>query len=148
MPGFTFVASMSAIVYAGATPMLAEVDDTFTLDPVDVEAASRAAPKPSSPSTCGARAISTRSATSPRSWHPAHRRRGAGVRWELPRARLGSIGVGGAYSFNLYKTITCGDGGMLVTDTQDLYERCFALHDQGHLPFDRHRDRSSGHTSA
>jgi 8-amino-3,8-dideoxy-alpha-D-manno-octulosonate transaminase len=34
----------------------------------------------------------------------------------------------------LYKTITCGDGGMLVIDTQDLYERCFALHDQGHLP--------------
>jgi 8-amino-3,8-dideoxy-alpha-D-manno-octulosonate transaminase len=51
--------------------------------------------------------------------------------------RLGSIGVGGAYSFNIYKTITCGDGGMLVTDTDDVYERCFALHDQGHLPLRR-----------
>ncbi|MEO7371819.1 MAG: aminotransferase class I/II-fold pyridoxal phosphate-dependent enzyme, partial [Ilumatobacteraceae bacterium] len=38
VPGFTFVASMSAIIYAGATPVLAEVDDTFNLDPVDVEA--------------------------------------------------------------------------------------------------------------
>src|SRR4249919_274521 len=38
VPGFTFVASMSSIVYAGATPVLAEVDDTFNLDPRDVEA--------------------------------------------------------------------------------------------------------------
>ena len=37
VPGFTFVASMSSIVYAGAKPVLAEVDDTFNLDPVDVE---------------------------------------------------------------------------------------------------------------
>ena len=38
MPGFTFVASISAIVYARATPVLAEVDDSFNLDPADVEA--------------------------------------------------------------------------------------------------------------
>jgi dTDP-4-amino-4,6-dideoxygalactose transaminase len=37
----------------------------------------------------------------------------------------------------LYKTITCGDGGMLVTDSPEVYERCFALHDQGHLPLRR-----------
>ncbi len=38
VPGFTFIASMSAIVYAGALPVLAEIDDTFNLDPADVEA--------------------------------------------------------------------------------------------------------------
>ncbi|MGZ4725680.1 MAG: aminotransferase class I/II-fold pyridoxal phosphate-dependent enzyme, partial [Ilumatobacteraceae bacterium] len=38
VPGFTFVASMSAIIYTGASPVLAEVDDTFNLDPRDVEA--------------------------------------------------------------------------------------------------------------
>ena len=38
VPGFTFVASISAIVYARAMPVLAEVDDSFNLDPVDVEA--------------------------------------------------------------------------------------------------------------
>src|SRR5262245_28772046 len=36
VPGFTFVASMSSVVYAGASPVLAEVDDTFNLDPRDV----------------------------------------------------------------------------------------------------------------
>ena len=47
---------------------------------------------------------------------------------------VGGIGTIGIYSFNEYKTITCGDGGMIVTDDQTLYERCFAMHDQGHAP--------------
>ena len=38
VPGFTYVASISAIVYTGATPVLAEVDQSFDLDPADVEA--------------------------------------------------------------------------------------------------------------
>jgi dTDP-4-amino-4,6-dideoxygalactose transaminase len=49
-------------------------------------------------------------------------------------AWLGSFGAAGIYSFNEYKTITCGDGGMLVTRDEDLYRRCFAMHDQGHSP--------------
>ena len=40
----------------------------------------------------------------------------------------------GVYSFNEYKTITCGDGGMIVTDDEELYNRLFAIHDQGHAP--------------
>jgi 8-amino-3,8-dideoxy-alpha-D-manno-octulosonate transaminase len=47
---------------------------------------------------------------------------------------VGGIGTIGVYSFNEYKTITCGDGGMIVTDDEDLYTRCFAMHDQGHAP--------------
>ncbi|MDZ4159458.1 MAG: DegT/DnrJ/EryC1/StrS family aminotransferase, partial [Anaerolineaceae bacterium] len=45
-----------------------------------------------------------------------------------------SIGDAGTLSFNVYKTITAGDGGMVITDDEDLYRRCFALHDQGHSP--------------
>ena len=37
VPGFTFVASISAIVYTGAVPVLAEIDRTFNLDPEDVK---------------------------------------------------------------------------------------------------------------
>ena len=47
---------------------------------------------------------------------------------------LGSFGDAGVYSFNEFKTITCGDGGMLVTDDEALYRRAFAMHDQGHSP--------------
>lgn len=37
-PGYTFIASLSSIIYAGAVPVLAEVDRTFNLDPEDVRA--------------------------------------------------------------------------------------------------------------
>ncbi|MCE7987933.1 MAG: hypothetical protein DYG89_42760 [Caldilinea sp. CFX5] len=47
---------------------------------------------------------------------------------------IGSIGHVGAFSFNVYKTITSGDGGMVITDDEELYKRCFAFHDQGHSP--------------
>jgi dTDP-4-amino-4,6-dideoxygalactose transaminase len=47
---------------------------------------------------------------------------------------VGGIGAAGIYSFNEYKTITCGDGGMIVTDDEELYKRFFAIHDQGQAP--------------
>ena len=139
VPGFTFVASMSSIIYAGATPVLAEIDDTFNLDPVDVEARITSKTKAILAvhmlgAACDLDALSD-----------IAERHGIMLIEDAAQAfggsyhgrRLGSIGIGGAYSFNLYKTITCGDGGMLVTDKPDLYERCFALHDQGHLPLRR-----------
>lgn len=139
VPGFTFVASMSAVVHAGATPVLAEIDHTFNLDPDDVEA--RITPR-----TKAILAVHMLGAPCDldRLQQIAERHDlyliedtaqafGASYHGRM----LGSIGVGGAYSFNIYKTITCGDGGMLVTSSDELYERCFALHDQGHLPLRR-----------
>src|SRR5271168_214912 len=38
VPGYTFIASLSSIIYARAVPVLAEVDQSFNLDPADVEA--------------------------------------------------------------------------------------------------------------
>ena len=52
VPGFTFVASISAIAYARARPVLAEVDESLNLDPVDVERRITPGPEPSSRSTC------------------------------------------------------------------------------------------------
>jgi 8-amino-3,8-dideoxy-alpha-D-manno-octulosonate transaminase len=47
---------------------------------------------------------------------------------------VGSIGHAGTYSFNIFKTITAGDGGMVVTRDEAAYRRFFGLHDQGHSP--------------
>ena len=46
----------------------------------------------------------------------------------------GTIGDMGAYSLNVFKTITTGDGGFVGTSDPDLYERAFGYHDQGHKP--------------
>ena len=137
VPGFTFVASISSIVYTGATPVLAEVDDTFDLDPADVEAKITPRTKAiivvhmlGAPAQMDAiKAVADRHGIPIvedccQSFGGTYKGRG-----------VGSIGAIGAFSFNEYKTITCGDGGMIVTDDDELYERAFAMHDQGHAPF-------------
>ncbi|HLA17063.1 MAG TPA: DegT/DnrJ/EryC1/StrS family aminotransferase [Candidatus Limnocylindrales bacterium] len=136
VPGFTFVASISAIVYARAVPVLAEIDDTFNLDPADVEA--RITPRTrailvvhmlGAPARLNElKAIADRHGIAlvedcAQAFGASYRGQG-----------VGGIGTIGAYSFNEYKTITCGDGGMIVTDDRSLYERCFSMHDQGHAP--------------
>lgn len=136
VPGFTFVASISAIVYAGATPILAEVDRSLDLDPADVE--SRITPRTKAillvhmlgnpGRVAELKAVADRHGIA--LIEDAAQAFGATYqgRW------VGSLGQVGMYSFNEFKTITCGDGGMVVTDDENLYQRAFAMHDQGHSP--------------
>lgn len=136
VPGFTFVASISAIVYSGATPVLAEVDRSLDLDPADVEA--RITPR--------TRAILlVHMLGNPgriEELQAVARRHGIALVEDCAqsfgatyRGRwTGTHGAMGMYSFNEFKTVTCGDGGMVVTDDEQLYRRAFAMHDQGHSP--------------
>ena len=48
--------------------------------------------------------------------------------------KVGTIGDIGAFSLNIFKTINSGDGGLVVCNNRELYERAFGAHDQGHLP--------------
>lgn len=136
VPGFTYVATISSVVYARARPVLAEVDETFDLDPADVEA--RITPRTraiiavhmlGNPARIAElRAVADRHGLA--LIEDCAQAFGAtyGGRW------VGAHGAVGTYSFNEHKTITCGDGGMLVTNDEDLYRRAFAMHDQGHSP--------------
>ncbi len=136
VPGFTFVATLSSVIYAGATPVLAEVDETLNLDPSDVEA--RITPRTrailvvhmlGNPARLAElKAVADRHRVA--LVEDAAQAFGATYRG----AWVGGQGAAGAYSFNEFKTITCGDGGMLVTNDEALYRRCFAMHDQGHSP--------------
>ena len=136
VPGFTFVASISAIVYAGATPVLAEVDQSFDLDPVDVEAkiTSRTAAIIVVHMLGGPARMDELKAVADRHGIPIVEDCAQAFGATYRGTGVGGIGTIGTYSFNEYKTITCGDGGMVVTDDESLYERCFAVHDQGHAP--------------
>ena len=135
VPGFTYVATISTVVYARAVPVLAEVDATFDLDPADVEA--RITPR-----TRAIVAVHMLGAPARMDELKAvAERHGLALIEDAAQAFgathhgrwLGSIGDAGAYSFNEYKTITAGDGGMLVTSDDELFERCFAMHDQGQV---------------
>ncbi|NSW75275.1 MAG: DegT/DnrJ/EryC1/StrS family aminotransferase [Candidatus Atribacteria bacterium] len=136
VPGYTFIASISSIIMMRAIPVLCEVDESLTIDPKDVERkitdktkAIMAVHMLGNP--CDMEAIMD-----------IARKHNLAVIEDCAQAtggsyrgkRLGSIGNIGAFSLNIFKMITAGDGGMVATDDYDLYERAFAFHDQGHKP--------------
>ena len=136
VPGYTFIASMSSVITCNAVPILAEVDESLTLDPEDVE--SRITPytrailpvhmigNPCDLDRLGAIARKHKLLLIEDSAQAF-----GGTYHGKP---LGTIGQIGAYSFNIFKTINAGDGGMVVTDDEELYQKAFGYHDQGHLP--------------
>lgn len=136
VPGYTFIASIAVIAYCGATPVLVDVDHSLTMDPQD--AAAKISPRT-------------------RALVPVHMLgaaadleaicaladgAGCAVVEDAAQAcggsyrgrRLGTVGAAGAFSLNTGKTITAGDGGVLCTDSDDLYEKAFAVHDHGFAP--------------
>jgi dTDP-4-amino-4,6-dideoxygalactose transaminase len=136
VPGFTFVATMAAVIYARAVPVLAEIDRTFNLDPHDVEAKITPRTKAIIPVHMmgnPARLDELRAIADRHGLYLVEdccQAFGASYKGRP----IGSLGIMGAFSFNIYKTITAGDGGMLITDDEELYRRSFAIHDQGHAP--------------
>jgi len=136
VPGYTFVASMSAVVYSRAVPVLAEIDGTLNLDPADVER--RITPRTKAILAVHMLGNPARldelQAVADRHGlilvEDAAQAFGASYKGRM----VGSVGRAGIYSFNVYKTITAGDGGMVVTSDLDVYRRAFAFHDQGHSP--------------
>jgi dTDP-4-amino-4,6-dideoxygalactose transaminase len=136
VPGYTFIASMSAVIAVGGIPILTEIDESLTMDPADAER--KIGPKtrailpvhmlgnPCDMERILALAEKYRLAVI----EDCCQALGAGYRGK----RLGTWGRLGAFSLNSYKVINSGEGGLLVTSDRELYERAFAFHDQGHLP--------------
>jgi dTDP-4-amino-4,6-dideoxygalactose transaminase len=136
VPGYTFIASMSSVIFCNAVPVLAEVDESLTLDPADVE-------KRITPHT---RAIlpvhmigNPADLDSLKAIADKHdllliEDTAQAFGGSYKGKRLGTIGRLGTYSFNIFKTINAGDGGMVVTSDEGLYRQAFAFHDQGHFP--------------
>ena len=136
VPGYTFIASITSIIFSRAIPILAEVDETLTLDPEDVR-------KKITPRTKAIMLVHMLG-------NPGHLDEIVKIAEEnelilvedcaqacgasYHGKSVGTFGRMGAFSLNIYKTITGGDGGMVITNDEDLYKRAFAVHDQGHLP--------------
>ena len=133
VPAYTWIATATAVLTVGAIPVLAEVDETLTLDPADLERKIGPATRAVIPVHMVGRAA-----------HMEHivsiaRARGLAVVEDACQAmggsfrgrRLGAWGDAGAYSFNAMKLLTCGEGGALVTSRRALYERALVWHDSG-----------------
>jgi 8-amino-3,8-dideoxy-alpha-D-manno-octulosonate transaminase len=133
VPAFTFIATVNAVVVQGAVPVFAEIDDTLGLDPADVEA--KITPRTSA-------IIPVHLDNGACDMDPlmdVARRRGVAVLEDTAQAMgttykgraLGTIGDFGAFSLQLEKNVTSGEGGLLVSNDERLYLRAARYQDQG-----------------
>ena len=139
VPDATWIASAAPITYVGATPVFADIDEkTWCLDAASLE--ERITPRTKAvipvdlyggvPDMDAIREV-------------AHRRGIAviedaaeAVGGEYRGRKTGSLGDTGTFSFHGSKTLTTGEGGMVVTDREDLYRRMLVLRDHGRQPGD------------
>jgi len=133
LPAYTFMASALAPLALGAIPVIAEIDESLTLDPEDVEKKISSRTKVIMPVhmvglPCDMRGIMRIARRHEvKVVEDACQADGGSYRGK----RLGAIGDVGAFSFNYYKNITCGEGGAVITDDRVAYERALIFHDGG-----------------
>ena len=134
MPCFTFVASFEAIMMLGAVPVLVDIDDTLTLNPNAVKQAITPKTKAVMPvHMCGSMADldALKDICSDNDLLLIEDACQA-IGGTYNGKPLGSIGDFGCFSFDFVKTVTCGEGGAVVTNNLDFYKNADHFSDHGH----------------
>ncbi|MDG6778688.1 DegT/DnrJ/EryC1/StrS family aminotransferase [Thiomicrorhabdus sp. zzn3] len=134
VPPFTFVASVEAIVLAGAIPVFAEIDETLTLSPEGIAAAITPRTKAVNfVHMCGSmgkmdeiKAICDQHGLI--LLEDACQATGGTYKGQA----LGTIGQVGTLSFDSVKTISCGEGGAVLTNDEAIYNNAHMYSDHGH----------------
>jgi len=134
VPPYTFSATVHAVCLAGAVPVFADTDpDTYTICPASVE--ERITPKTRAiiavhlggrPCDMDALLAIAEKHKLPLIEDAAHAH---GSEWKGRRA--GSLGTAGSFSFQASKNISCGEGGFITTNDDDLFERIWKIHNCG-----------------
>lgn len=134
MPTFTFVASFESIMMLGAVPVLVDIDDTLTLDPKAVRAAVTSKTKCIMPvHMCGSMA-DLKALKAICDEHDLLLLEDAcqAIGGSYEGKPLGSYGDLGCFSFDFVKTITCGEGGAVITNNQQYAIHADQYQDHGH----------------
>ncbi len=134
VPAFTFIATYEAVLEAGAIPVMADIDDSLNLDPDDIINKMTTYTKAVIPvHMCGAPANIEKIVDIARKSNLLvleDNAQAAGGAYH--GKKLGTFGTMGIFSLDYYKTITSGEGGMVITDSKELYDRSDWYHDHGH----------------
>lgn len=134
MPTFTFVASFESILAIGAIPILVDVDDTLTLNPEAVVKAITPKTKVVMPvHMCGSMAdLNALKAICKRYGLLLLEDACQAIGGSYKGRPLGSIGDLGCFSFDYVKTITCGEGGGIITNNEAYFKNADYYSDHGH----------------
>ena len=134
IPPFTFVATFEAVIWAGAIPVFAEIDHTLCLDPASVQEKISPRTKAIIPvHMCGAMArIDEIRGLCHEKGLVLIEDVAQSVGGTFKGKALGTFGHMGSFSFDPVKTITCGEGGAIITDDEALYLRADYHADHGH----------------
>jgi dTDP-4-amino-4,6-dideoxygalactose transaminase len=134
VPAYMWVSVAAAVVNHGAIPVLADIDDSFCLDPKTLE--SRITPR-----TTGIVVVHMSGAPADVKAirEVAQRRKlflledcAQCVGGSVEGLRVGTFGDIATFSFQMNKNMTSGEGGAIVTNNLRLYHRAFACHDLGY----------------
>ncbi len=133
-PAFTFVASFEAILSVGAVPVLVDVDDTLTLSPDAVRKAITPKTKAVMPvHMCGSMADMDALQAICKEYNLLLLEDACQSIGGTYKGRsLGTIGDAGTFSFDFVKTMTCAEGGVVMTNNADVYTKCDGYSDHGH----------------
>jgi 8-amino-3,8-dideoxy-alpha-D-manno-octulosonate transaminase len=133
VPALTFAATVNAVVTSAAVPIFCEIDDTLGLDPADLE-------RTITPRTAaiipvhldnGACDMGAIMAVARRHAVPVLEDAAQAMGVTYKGVALGTIGDVGAFSLQLEKNVTSGEGGLLVSKDEDLILRAACYQDQG-----------------
>jgi perosamine synthetase len=137
VPDLTWIATAAPITYVDATPVFADCDKkTWCITPDAYQECITSKTKAvipvdlygNMPEMDGIRDISQDKGIS------IIEDAAEAIGSEYHNQRSGSFGDTGVFSFHGSKTMTTGEGGMLVTNREDLYQRCLTLRDHGRAP--------------
>lgn len=147
VPPFTFVAPIEAVFLAGAIPVFGEIDETFCLSAEGIE-------KAISPKTravlvvhmCGAAAdidgiLDVCKKRNLVLLEDCGQAMGAFYKGKS----VGLYGTAGSFSFDYFKIATCGEGGVTITNSKDIYNKMDQVADHGHTHIGDNRGMEPHH---
>jgi 8-amino-3,8-dideoxy-alpha-D-manno-octulosonate transaminase len=134
IPAFTFVATAEAVLQAGAELVIVDIDDSYTMDPAAMEAAITPRTKAVIPvHMMGAPAdLGKITAIAARHGIKVIEDSAQAVGGSFGGRHLGTIGDLGCFSFDAGKVLNTGEGGMVLTNTEQYFKNARGYHDHGH----------------
>jgi len=142
VPAYTFIATVAAVVSAKAIPVLAEIDTSLNLDPQDVEA------KITERTKCILVVHMKGAPIRMDEIMKIKKKHNLKMIEDVAQAcggsykgkKLGTFGDAGVFSFDFWKVITTGGGGMILTPDENIYKKCVHYSDHGHEVYRQDED--------